>query len=66
MYLQRIQTLLQAIGVSDPKTMEKSALRCDVNVSVHRVGTPWGTRCEVKNVNSLRSVTKAIGTSRVG
>ena len=40
--------------------MEKGHLRCDVNVSVHRPGTPWGTKVEVKNVNSFRFVARAI------
>lgn len=35
-------------------------MRCDVNVSVHKPGTPFGTRCEIKNVNSIRSVGRAI------
>ena len=39
-------------------------MRCDVNVSVHRPGEPFGTRCELKNLNSLRSLTLAIGTER--
>ena len=35
-------------------------MRVDANVSVHRVGEPWGTRCEIKNLNSLRSLGRAI------
>jgi len=35
-------------------------MRCDANVSVHRAGTPFGTRCEIKNVNSVRSLGRAI------
>lgn len=40
--------------------MEKGHLRCDVNISVHRPGTPWGTKVEIKNVNSFRFVARAI------
>lgn len=37
-------------------------LRVDANVSVHRPGTPFGTRCEIKNLNSVRFLQQAIGT----
>jgi aspartyl-tRNA(Asn)/glutamyl-tRNA(Gln) amidotransferase subunit B len=40
--------------------MEEGSMRVDANVSVHRPGTPFGTRCEIKNVNSIRSVGRAI------
>jgi aspartyl-tRNA(Asn)/glutamyl-tRNA(Gln) amidotransferase subunit B len=40
--------------------MEEGSLRCDVNVSLNRPGDPWGTRSETKNVNSLRSVERAV------
>jgi aspartyl-tRNA(Asn)/glutamyl-tRNA(Gln) amidotransferase subunit B len=40
--------------------MEKGSLRCDVNVSVHRTGEPWGTRVEVKNLNSFKHVVAAL------
>jgi len=40
--------------------MEKGNLRCDANISVHKPGTPWGTKVEVKNINSFRYVAKAI------
>jgi aspartyl-tRNA(Asn)/glutamyl-tRNA(Gln) amidotransferase subunit B len=40
--------------------MEEGSLRVDANVSVHRPGTPFGTRCEIKNLNSLRSLGRAI------
>jgi len=40
--------------------LEKGHLRCDANVSVHRPGEPWGTRVEIKNVNSFRHVAKAL------
>jgi aspartyl-tRNA(Asn)/glutamyl-tRNA(Gln) amidotransferase subunit B len=40
--------------------MEQGSLRCDVNTSLHRPGQEWGTRTETKNVNSLRSVERAV------
>jgi aspartyl-tRNA(Asn)/glutamyl-tRNA(Gln) amidotransferase subunit B len=40
--------------------MEEGSLRVDANVSVHKPDTPFGTRCEIKNLNSLRSLTRAI------
>jgi len=39
----------------------KGSLRCDVNVSVHEIGTPFGTRCEIKNLNSVKFLMAAIG-----
>lgn len=59
-FLEKVQMVLKCIGVSDPRIMDKSSLRCDVNVSVKRVGGPLGTRCEVKNVNSLKQIKRAI------
>jgi aspartyl-tRNA(Asn)/glutamyl-tRNA(Gln) amidotransferase subunit B len=50
---------LLATGVSDAK-MEEGSMRVDANVSVHRTGEPWGTRCEIKNLNSVRSLGRAI------
>jgi aspartyl-tRNA(Asn)/glutamyl-tRNA(Gln) amidotransferase subunit B len=58
-YVTELRDLLRALGVSDVK-MEEGSLRCDVNVSLHRPGEPLGTRAEVKNVNSLRSVERAV------
>jgi aspartyl-tRNA(Asn)/glutamyl-tRNA(Gln) amidotransferase subunit B len=40
--------------------MEEGSMRVDANVSVHKPGTPYGTRCEIKNVNSVRSIGRAI------
>ena len=39
----------------------QGSMRCDVNVSVHEVGKPYGARCELKNLNSIKSVMDAIG-----
>ncbi|MFN6119711.1 MAG: Asp-tRNA(Asn)/Glu-tRNA(Gln) amidotransferase subunit GatB, partial [Actinomycetes bacterium] len=58
-YVSELRAILVAIGASDAK-MEEGSMRCDANVSVHRPGTPFGTRCEIKNVNSVRSLGRAI------
>lgn len=58
-YIRKLQELLRRAGASDGN-MEEGSLRCDVNVSVHRIGEPFGTRCEVKNVNGVRFVMNAI------
>jgi aspartyl-tRNA(Asn)/glutamyl-tRNA(Gln) amidotransferase subunit B len=63
-YVEELRTTLQAIGVSDVK-MEEGSLRIDANVSVRPGPTaPFGTRCEIKNVNSLRSLVRAIEFER--
>ena len=58
-YVTELRAILVAVGASDAK-MEEGSMRCDANVSVHRPGTPFGTRCEIKNVNSIRSLGRAI------
>ena len=58
-YLRKLRTILRYTGVSDCR-MQEGSLRCDVNLSVHKPGTPFGTRTEMKNLNSFVSVTKAI------
>ena len=58
-YVAELRSILLAVGASDAK-MEEGSMRCDVNVSIHKPGTPFGTRCEIKNVNSIRSVGRAI------
>ena len=58
-YVAELRAILLAVGASDAK-MEEGSMRCDVNVSVHKPDTPFGTRCEIKNVNSIRSVGRAI------
>ena len=58
-YVSELRAILLAVGASDAK-MEEGSMRCDANVSVHKPGTPFGTRCEIKNVNSIRSLGKAI------
>lgn len=59
-YVEKLRTLLYYLGVSDVK-MEEGSLRCDVNVSIRPVGsTAFGTKTEVKNLNSISNVQKAI------
>jgi aspartyl-tRNA(Asn)/glutamyl-tRNA(Gln) amidotransferase subunit B len=58
-YLAKLRTILRFLGTCDGD-MEKGSLRADVNVSVRRPGEPLGTRCEIKNVNSIRFVGQAI------
>ena len=58
-YVGKLRTILRYIGSCDGD-MEKGSLRADVNVSVRRPGDPLGTRCEIKNVNSIRFIGQAI------
>jgi aspartyl-tRNA(Asn)/glutamyl-tRNA(Gln) amidotransferase subunit B len=58
-YLRKLRSILRYLGTCDGN-MEEGSLRCDVNVSVRRPGDALGTRCEIKNVNSIRFVQQAI------
>ncbi len=59
-YVTELRDLLRSLGVSDVR-MEEGSLRCDVNTSIAPRGSgTWGTRTETKNVNSLRSVERAV------
>ncbi|KDR84118.1 hypothetical protein GALMADRAFT_111334 [Galerina marginata CBS 339.88] len=58
-YVRTLQSVLRAMGSSDGN-MEQGSLRCDVNVSVNRKGDGPGTRCEIKNLNSVRFMMAAI------
>jgi len=58
-YLRKLRTILRYLGTCDGN-MDEGSMRCDVNVSVRKVGDPLGTRCEIKNVNSIRYVNQAI------
>jgi aspartyl-tRNA(Asn)/glutamyl-tRNA(Gln) amidotransferase subunit B len=58
-YVSELRAILEVIGASDAK-MEEGSMRVDANVSVHKPGTPFGTRCEIKNVNSIRALGRAI------
>ena len=59
-YVKTIRGILRALGTSDGD-MEKGNLRCDANVSVRKIGEEkLGTRCEIKNLNSMRNISRAI------
>ncbi len=58
-YVSKLRTILRYLGTCDGD-MEKGNLRADVNVSVRRPGEPYGTRCEIKNMNSIRFIGEAI------
>ena len=58
-YLKKLKSILQYIDVSDCK-MQEGSFRADVNVSVHKKGEPFGTRTEMKNINSFKSITRLI------
>jgi aspartyl-tRNA(Asn)/glutamyl-tRNA(Gln) amidotransferase subunit B len=58
-YVTELREVIRSLDVSDVR-MEQGSMRCDVNTSVNLPGEPWGTRTETKNVNSLRSVERAV------
>jgi aspartyl-tRNA(Asn)/glutamyl-tRNA(Gln) amidotransferase subunit B len=58
-YLRKLRTILRYLGTCDGN-MDEGSMRADVNVSVRRAGEPFRTRCEVKNVNSIRFVMLAV------
>ncbi|HET9428981.1 MAG TPA: Asp-tRNA(Asn)/Glu-tRNA(Gln) amidotransferase subunit GatB [Allosphingosinicella sp.] len=58
-YVRKLRAILRYVGSCDGN-MEQGSMRADVNVSVRRPGGPLGTRCEIKNVNSVRFVQAAI------
>jgi aspartyl-tRNA(Asn)/glutamyl-tRNA(Gln) amidotransferase subunit B len=58
-YLRKLRSILRYLGTCDGN-MEEGSLRCDCNVSVRHPGEPYGTRCEIKNLNSIRYVMQAI------
>src|SRR5437879_3098824 len=57
-YLSKLRSILRYLGTCDGN-MEEGSLRCDCNVSVRHPGEPLGTRCEIKNLNSVRYVMQA-------
>ncbi|MGE0308698.1 MAG: Asp-tRNA(Asn)/Glu-tRNA(Gln) amidotransferase subunit GatB, partial [Acidimicrobiia bacterium] len=59
LYASELRAILSSTGVSDAR-MEEGSMRVDANVSVRRPGQPFGTRCEIKNLNSIRSLGRAI------
>jgi aspartyl-tRNA(Asn)/glutamyl-tRNA(Gln) amidotransferase subunit B len=58
-YVAKVRSILRYLGTCDGD-MEKGNLRADVNVSVRKPGDPFNTRCEIKNVNSIRFIGQAI------
>src|SRR5579862_5286910 len=61
-YVTELRDVLRSLDVSDVR-MEEGSMRCDVNTSISLIGSgAWGTRTETKNVNSLRSVERAVRT----
>ena len=58
-YLRKLRSILRYLGTCDGN-MEEGSMRADVNVSVRKHGEPFRTRCEVKNVNSIRYVMQAV------
>ena len=58
-YVSKLRTILRYLGTCDGD-MEKGNMRADVNVSVRKPGDEFGTRCEIKNVNSIRFIGQAV------
>jgi aspartyl-tRNA(Asn)/glutamyl-tRNA(Gln) amidotransferase subunit B len=58
-YVRKLRTILRYLGTCDGN-MDEGSMRCDVNISVRKPGEKYGTRCEIKNVNSIRYVQAAI------
>ena len=58
-YVKKLRSILRYLGTCDGN-MQEGSLRCDVNVSVRKLGEALGTRCEIKNVNSIRFIQQAI------
>jgi len=58
-YLEKLRTILRYLGTCDGN-MQEGSMRADINLSVRKPGGPLGTRCEIKNVNSMRFIRQAI------
>jgi len=58
-FLKKLRSILRYLGTCDGN-MEKGSMRCDANISVRKPGEPLGTRCEIKNLNSIKNVIRAI------
>ena len=58
-YLKKLRSIMRYLGTCDGN-MEEGSMRCDVNISVRRPGAEFGTRCEIKNVNSIKFAQMAI------
>ena len=55
LYLEKLRETLLYLGISDVK-IEEGSMRCDANISMHEEGEPFGTKCEIKNIGSIRYV----------
>ena len=62
-FFTKLRNLLRYLETCDGN-MEEGSMRADVNVSINRPGKPWGTRCEIKNLNSVRFMTQAIRSEK--
>jgi aspartyl-tRNA(Asn)/glutamyl-tRNA(Gln) amidotransferase subunit B len=58
-FLRKLRAIVRYLGTCDGN-MDEGSMRADVNVSVRRPGAPLGTRCEIKNVNSIRFISQAV------
>jgi aspartyl-tRNA(Asn)/glutamyl-tRNA(Gln) amidotransferase subunit B len=58
-FLRKLRAIVRYLGTCDGN-MDEGSMRADVNVSVRRLGDPLGTRCEIKNVNSMRFIAQAV------
>ncbi len=58
-FLKKLRAIVRYLGTCDGN-MDEGSMRADVNVSVRKPGTPLGTRCEIKNVNSMRFIAQAV------
>ncbi|MFN7038259.1 MAG: Asp-tRNA(Asn)/Glu-tRNA(Gln) amidotransferase subunit GatB [Alphaproteobacteria bacterium] len=58
-YLKKLRSIVRYLETCDGD-MEKGSLRCDANVSVRKPGAEYGTRCEIKNLNSIKNLIKAV------
>jgi aspartyl-tRNA(Asn)/glutamyl-tRNA(Gln) amidotransferase subunit B len=59
LFLRKLRAIVRYLGTCDGN-MEEGSMRADVNVSVRKPGTPFNTRCEIKNMNSMRFIVQAI------
>ncbi len=58
-YVKKLRSILRYVGSCDGN-MDQGSMRCDANISVRKPGAEFGTRCEIKNVNSVKNIVKAI------
>jgi aspartyl-tRNA(Asn)/glutamyl-tRNA(Gln) amidotransferase subunit B len=58
-YVKKLRSILRYVGSCDGN-MDQGSMRCDANISVRKPGEEYGTRCEIKNVNSVRNIVRAI------